>query len=78
VLWEWKYKMNLLKSSELEAEVEISLMVKGNKRGKLARLDVLVRGKTSIIVTSLMVVALLRLVVQVVHLVVALFDTELL
>jgi hypothetical protein len=78
VLWEWRYKMNLLKSLELEAELEISLMVKGNKRGNLARLEVLVRGKTSIIVTSLMVVALLRLVVQVVHLVVALFDTELL
>jgi len=67
--------MSSLKSLELEVENR----VKGIRRGKLARLEVLLRGRTiSTIVTSLMVVALLSPMVQEVDLVVALFSTELL
>jgi len=67
--------MSSLKSLELEVEN----MVKGIRRGKPARLEVLLRGRTiSTIVTSLMVVALLSPMVQEVDLVVALFSTELL
>ena len=67
--------MSSLKSLELEVENR----VKGIRRGKPTRLEVLLRGRTiSTIVTSLMVVALLSPMVQEVDLVVALFSTELL